>query len=489
MVFADIPFVFYFLPVTLALYYGVFVLAKYGIKKGSLTARNAALLVASLVFYVWGGGWFVIILLFSITTDFVFGWMIDDARDKGNDRKAKLSMITAVVLNIGMLFFYKYANFVTAEVSILSENLGFGATPVSDFILPIGISFFTLQSLSYSIDIYRGRCRHLSSFFDFTLFVVLFPQLIAGPIVRFHELVDQLYHREETVEQFAQGALRFAHGLAKKVIVADSIARISDAVYGLPGGELNFATAWLGVTAFAFQLYFDFSGYSDMAIGLGLMFGFRFPENFNRPYSAISLTDFWRRWHITLSNFIRDYLYIPLGGNRVGPVRKQANLIIIFLAIGVWHGANWTFFWFGLYHGVLIVIENITGQDKVTTEGVSWVWPRRIGTFILILICYPMFNGDTMSQAIDFYQAMFWPTGWSLPAAVQDSITNLNSIILFGALMTIFLPRDFRMGIYLEKAQGLWPTAARVVTVGAALPYAAAVMAAGSFSPFLYFQF
>ncbi|MCB9389439.1 MAG: MBOAT family protein [Acidimicrobiia bacterium] len=489
MVFADIPFVFYFLPITLALYFGAFALTKYGIKKDSLKARNGALLLASLVFYIWGGGWFILILMVSITIDFVFGWMIDDAHQQGNKRRAKTAMLASAVLNLSLLFFFKYANFVTGEVSALSDKLGFGATPVTDFILPIGISFFTLQSLSYSIDVYRGRCRHLTNFFDFTLFVVLFPQLIAGPIVRFHELADQLYHRQESVEMFAQGALRFSHGLAKKVIVADSIARISDAVYDLPGGELNFVTAWLGVLAFAFQLYFDFSGYSDMAIGLGLMFGFRFPENFNRPYSAISLTDFWRRWHITLSNFIRDYLYIPLGGNRVGPVRKQVNLIIIFLAIGIWHGANWTFFWFGLYHGVLIVIENITGQDKVTTEGVSWVWPRRIGTFLLILICYPMFNGHTMSQAIDFYQAMFWPSGTALPAAVEDAMTNLNTLMLFGATLTIFLPRDFRMGIILEKAQGMWPTAARVAVMGGALPYAAAVMAAGSFSPFLYFQF
>ena len=406
MVFSSIEFLFLFLPVVLLAYRVV-----------PARARNGTLLAASLLFYTWGGGAFVLILAASIAIDYCAGWMVDDARERGLPRRRALGIALSVAVNVGLLAYFKYANFFVAQWNDLGDAVGIGTIAWTSVALPIGISFFTFQSMSYTLDVARGRARHLRNPVDFALYVSLFPQLIAGPIVRFHEIADQMRERTTRLEDFAEGALRFSHGLVKKVVVADAVAPIADAAFGLDAADLTTPAAWLGVAAYTIQIYFDFSGYSDMAIGLGRMFGFTFPENFRRPYSALSVTDFWRRWHITLSNWFRDYLYVPLGGNRASAAATYRNLIVVFLLVGFWHGANWTFLAWGVYHGGLLIAERLTGQRPV--RDASWPWLRRAVTLLAVVVGWAIFRADSIWHAA---------ARVSVALAVSASVTALSLI-------------------------------------------------------------
>jgi alginate O-acetyltransferase complex protein AlgI len=476
VVFSSIQFLFYFLPITVALYYLV-----------NRKLRNTVLLIASLVFYTWGGGAFLFILLTVISVNYLAGLMIHAAQQNGRDQWARAALGLAVVANIGLLGFFKYANFAIAQVNAVSEVFGKPAVEWTAVVLPIGISFFTFQSLSYTIDVSRGTAQRLKNPLDFGMFVALFPQLIAGPIVRYHELADQIKNRTVGIDRFAQGVMRFAHGLFKKVVIADSVGAIADAAFGTDPGSLTTAAAWLGVAAYTVQIYFDFSGYSDMAIGLGALFGFQFPENFRRPYSAISVTDFWRRWHMTLSNWFRDYLYIPLGGSRnVSQRRLYFNLWFVFAVTGLWHGANWTFLIWGLYHGALLILERVFHQRPV--DEASHAWVRRGVVLFLVVMGWVIFRADSLTHAYQIYRTMFGSVG-GMSDTVAASLTARNTLVLAVSSLVVLLPRTFVGGVLVADGRGRWAALARAALFLVALPYAAFLVASGSFSPFLYFQF
>ena len=353
MVFSSITFIFFFLPAVLAAYH-----------LAPRRVRNGLLVFASLGFYAWGAGAFVLALLASIATNYVIGAQLERRVDRGETASAKRLLALGVVVNVALLGWFKYANLGVATWNAGLTGAGLPTVPWADVLLPIGISFFTFHSLSYLVDVYRGTARHLVSPLDFALYITFFPQLIAGPIVRFHEIRDQLVQRKETFDAFAAGVYRFGFGLAKKVVIADTVAPIANAAFGVPTDELNTTAALVGVLAYTVQLYFDFSGYSDMALGLALMFGIRFPENFDRPYASRSITEFWRRWHMSLSRWFRDYLYVSLGGNRGSAAATYRNLVIVFLVTGLWHGANWTFVAWGAYHGILLLLERVAGVAR-----------------------------------------------------------------------------------------------------------------------------
>lgn len=477
MVFSSQNFLFFFLPAVLLAYH---VLPR--------RWRNGFLGLASLVFYASGGGVLVALVLISATVDFFTGQMVGRARLGGDDRRIKAGVTISAVANLGLLGYFKYANFFVDQFNAVGSVLGVGSIPWTAVVLPIGISFYTFQSMSYTIDVARGRVEPIRNPIDFVLYVSLFPQLIAGPIVRFHEISDQIRVRRTTVDDFARGVVRFAHGLFKKVVIADAAALVVEPVFSLNGTDLTTTAAWLGVMAYTIQIYFDFSGYSDMAIGLGLMFGFHFPENFRRPYSALSITDFWRRWHITLSNWFRDYLYLPLGGSRGTTASTYRNLTIVFLLTGSWHGASWTFVLWGAYHGALLVGERVSGQRPVGDDAPN-SWPRRAYAFLAVVVGWVLFRSESIAQAGSILKAMFTASGLYLPPEVSTVLTTRVQITLAFALLVVFLPRDFVAGISLASGTGRFASAARVGLMLVGFPYALALVAVGTFSPFIYYQF
>ena len=358
MVFSSLIFLYVFLPAVLLLYY---LMPRRG--------RNAVLLFFSVVFYAWGEPVYVLGIIASVVINFLFGLALDK-------HKSKLLLAVNIIINLGFLGVFKYTGFIIGTIDKI-----FGADIITpEIALPIGISFYTFQALSYTIDVYRGKVAAGKNIIDFGAYITMFPQLIAGPIVRYKTIERELRTRRETLEDFRDGALRFATGLGKKVLIANSVGKIWDAVRLGAEGDLTTATAWLGMISFSLQIYFDFSGYSDMAIGLGRMFGFHFDENFDYPYISGSVTEFWRRWHISLSTWFKEYVYIPLGGNRRGIAKQLRNIIIVWLLTGLWHGAAWSFVVWGLYYGVILIIEKaFLGRllEKI---------PRAIGNIYTILV-------------------------------------------------------------------------------------------------------
>ncbi len=475
MVFSSVQFLFFFLPVVLGAY---FVAPK--------RARNAVLLVASLLFYLWGAGELALLLVFSILLNYGFGLAVGARQDRGDERGARRLVAVDIVANLALLGYFKYANFFVGQLDSLFDAVGVERLQWNAVVLPIGISFFTFHGLSYTVDIARRRCRPLRNLVDFALYMTLFPQLVAGPIVRYHEIQAQFTQRTQTLDDFADGASRFIWGLAKKVVIADAIAEVANGAFALPTGQRSFTAAWLGVLAYTLQIYFDFSGYSDMAIGLARMFGFRFPENFNRPYSSYSITDFWRRWHITLSNWFRDYLYIPLGGN-AGGRRTYVNLLIVFAATGLWHGANWTFLIWGLYHGGLMLVERVRGWRFL--DGAPHPVVSRGVTLLLVAVGWVLFRAPDVHTALDFYRSMLNPFSSVSTDLVTLGLGRRNLVVLVAASAVFFLPRDLVFGRLIEHSRAKWIEPARLALVGLALPYTAVIVISGTFSPFLYFQF
>lgn len=477
MVFSSQDFLFFFLPAVLAAYYLL-----------PRRWRNMVLLLASLAFYAAGGGVLVVLLLISTVVDYSAGRYVSRSVDAGDRGGVRLGVTISVLANLSLLGYFKYANFVVDQVNAIGAQIGLGTIAWSSIVLPIGISFYTFQSMSYTIDVARGRVAAIRNPLDFALYVALFPQLIAGPIVRFHEISDEIVERSSTTDDFSEGVVRFAHGLVKKVIVADAAGLVADSVFGLPTGELTTAAAWLGVAAYTIQIYFDFSGYSDMAIGLGRMFGFHFPENFRRPYSALSITDFWRRWHITLSNWFRDYLYVPLGGSRGTTAGTYRNLATVFLLTGLWHGANWTFVVWGTYHGALLVIERVTGQRPVGDDA-PHSWIRRALTLLTVMVGWVLFRADSLTHAWSILDVMFTPHLGELPAEIAHVLTTRVQLTLVLAALVVLLPRHFVGGISLSQGLGRWAAVGRVGLMLLGFPYALALVSTGTFSPFLYYQF
>lgn len=476
VVFSSVEFLFLFMPLTVGAY---FLLPH--------RLRNAWLLLSSVIFYSWGGAQFLLVLGVSVVADYLLGFLAASGYERDHRPRKRLAVGLSVLVNLGLLGYFKYANFFVDEFGAALGRLGFEQADWAAVALPIGISFFTFQSMSYTIDVARGAARHLRNPLDFAMYVALFPQLIAGPIVRYHEMARDIARRHISRSDFSTGAVRFGHGLAKKVIIADVVGPLADVMFAASAGDLSAAEAWLGVIAYTIQIYFDFSGYSDMAIGLGRMFGFTFPENFNRPYSAVSITDFWRRWHITLSNWFRDYVYLPLGGSRVGTSRTYVNLIFVFLVTGLWHGANWTFVVWGAYHGVLLIGERLTGQRPVGNGPASLTWLRRSYTLMAVMLGWVLFRAPSFTDALQYYRAMI-PVGGFGTIELVETPTRLLILLIAGCLVAL-LPRNFSGSRLISTQSGFGPVVARYASQLLAMPYAAALVLSGTFSPFLYFQF
>ncbi len=461
MVFSTPIFLFLFLPAVLVL--------NYIIPKKYIAAKNVVLLIASLFFYAWGEPKNVLLMLLSIAVNYVCGLLL--GRFDSDEKKRKVVLWASVVFNLGLLFFFKYFNFVTG-----------GIFPAIK--LPIGISFFTFQIMSYTIDVYRRSVEPQKSLLKLALYISLFPQLIAGPIVRYIDVEKQLTYRECTAEKTARGMIRFSMGLAKKVIVSNTVAAICDGIFGSTNTVPAF-TAWVGVICYAIQIYFDFSGYSDMAIGMGHMLGFDFLENFNYPYVSCSVQEFWRRWHISLSSWFRDYLYIPLGGNRRGKVRTYINLIIVFACTGLWHGASFSFIVWGLWHGLFLVIERLgfkKALDKLP-KFIGWIY-----TMLVVLVGWVFFRADTLSAAMKYLGEMFSFSGGVANGMAQ--FDNLSFIITVIAIVLCTPVYQFLKG-KLEKTE-FGKKAAFVIgaVLATGLFILSVIFLTGSgYNPFIYFRF
>lgn len=469
MVFTSHIFIFYFLPIVLLVYY--LLPAK----------RNLFLLSASYAFYAWWDPWYVLLMFLATLINYVCGGVIASSGE--NRHRARLAIAASAVASLGLLGFFKYTVFVEGNINRLLLLFGADALPMLEVILPIGISFYIFQSLSYPIDVYRGVSPPVRSFWDFACFVSLFPQLIAGPIVRYNTIADQLVERTHTLEKFSSGTALFILGFAKKILLADAVAHSADVVFAAEAPCA--ADAWFGVTAYALQIYFDFSGYSDMAIGLGRMFGFEFPRNFDSPYVSQSITEFWRRWHISLSTFLRDYLYIPLGGNRRSRRRTYINLAVVMLLGGLWHGANWTFVCWGGFHGAMLAFERAMGKRSIYAWCPKFV--RIALTFVLVLISWVFFRSETLTEAIGYFGAMFGANG----LAVGSGGSMLLSAELYAPLplaqMTLCAVAAFAPTQAFDWVKRLgWAKAVALVVLFLA---AIATMFTQAFSPFLYFQF
>ncbi|HYA88734.1 MAG TPA: MBOAT family protein [Nitrospirota bacterium] len=450
-------------------------------KKAAL--KNAVLTIFSLIFYAWGGAEFIFLLILSTFSDYVIALLI--MRSSGG--RKRLYVASSIAINLGLLCYFKYANFLILLLDSFISGVGISQVAASSIALPIGISFFTFHRLSYIIDVYRGTRRAFINVLDFFLYVTMFPQLIAGPIVRFHEISDQIKSRTESIHLLYEGVLYFCWGLIKKTVFANSCGEIADAIFNLSPDALDTKTAWLGVSAYTIQIYFDFSAYSDMAIGLAMIFGFRLPENFNRPYSAISLTDFWRRWHMTLTRWFRDYLYIPLGGNKKGALRTYLNLMIVFILCGLWHGAYLPFLIWGLYHGGFLIIERFTGLRNLSTE--RYILSRRVITLLIVMVGWVIFRSNSFSQLSSFISAMFLPKNLPLPFHLIPIINSRNIFFFLLASIVFILPTNLSVTRYLLQNDKPLVILARLALITVGVPYSIALIASGSYNPFIYFRF
>ena len=481
MVFASPIFLFLFLPLTLAAYFAF-----------PRSWRNGVLLVASLVFYAWGEARYLPLILASVAFNWTLGRAIGGAADPWSRKRW---LIVAVAGNLAALALFKYANFAAANLNALAPVLAITPLAMAAIPLPLGISFFTFHAISYVVDVYKRNAEPSRSMPRFALYILLFPQLIAGPIIRWRDIAGQLGTREQRIADFAWGARRFVLGLGKKVLIANTLGRTADAVFGLPSAELTTPLAWLGLACYTLQIYFDFSGYSDMAIGLMRMFGFRILENFNYPYIARSVREFWRRWHISLSNWFRDYLYIPLGGNQRGERRAYANLVIVFLLCGLWHGASWPFVLWGAWHGAFLVLER-AGLDRVLRRtGPLARLTSHLYALFAVMGGWVLFRCDTLTHAIDYFLAL---AGVAHGNAAQHPLAQVaDPLVAFTLVIGVVFatPLARRIGAWRDSIAAS-PGLAATAVLGADIAWlagvgalASAFLAAGTYNPFIYFRF
>ena len=484
MLFTEPTFLFLFLPVLLAL---LFAPALFGRTRHAGYA-NGLLLAASVVFYAKGGGAFTWLMLGSIAFNYRMAIAIDRARAVRG--RAERLLTCAVGANLVVLGLFKYANFLSDNVNTLFLALGAHPLVVPRILLPIGISFFTFHAISYVVDVYRRDASAQKSPVHAALYLLLFPQLIAGPIIRYRQIADQLASRRISLEDFGIGARRFIIGLGKKVLVANVVASTADRIFAMPAAEMTAGHAWLAIVCYTIQIYFDFSGYSDMAIGLGRMFGFRFPENFLWPYISESIQEFWRRWHITLSSWFRDYVYIPLGGSRVSPGRTYINLWCIFFLCGLWHGASWNFIVWGLFHGTFLVLERI-GLAEIMSHLRPTV--RHVYTMAVVMVGWVLFRADTLAAAVAFLKVMTGLTtpeptplspGWYL---TPELILALTAGVI-GSMPIAPVIEKWRESLRAPAAAAVLDVAAGVA-LSVVLAFSVIQCAAGSYNPFIYFRF
>jgi alginate O-acetyltransferase complex protein AlgI len=490
VVFSSYLFLFYFLPIALLLYHAA-----------PRRLKHFVLTVLSYLFYGWANPLFLALLAASTLIDFLAGLAIERARggppdpeaahaaSRGNPARreepamARAALVVSICSNLSLLGFFKYFNFGVENLNALAAATGLEALQLDTAFrvtLPLGISFYTFQSMSYAIDVYRRRSAAIRNVIDFACFVSMFPQLVAGPIIRFNEVADQLRSRTHTMTKFARGVAFLSVGLAKKVLLANPCGKIADLAF--EAGSLTVLDAWYGVTAYAFQIYFDFSGYSDMAIGLGLMLGFVFPKNFDSPYRARSITDFWRRWHISLSTWLRDYLYVPLGGNRKGSVRTYINLMIVMLLGGLWHGASWNFAIWGGIHGGVLALERLRGGSMLPSRVPA---PLRVtATFVVVLIGWVFFRAVDLPSAVDYLATM---------AGAGEG--NESAVLVSGVVyQPYYLVTFLAAGLVVWTCPQTWDwsrtlTPAKAATSLAAFAAAAAMLTTQAYNPFIYFIF
>ena len=471
MVFSSNIFLFFFLPVFLAAY---FITPR--------KFRNYTLLLFSLIFYAYGAPDFVFLLVGEcIVNYFIVRGM---AKTEKTGTKKWLCALS-VIMALGLLLYFKYANFFMENLNAILGWMHHEPVGWMKVALPIGISFFTFQSITYTIDVYRGTTPPSNKLTDYVLYIMMFPQLIAGPIVNYNSVAAQLVERTSTMEDRVVGFYRFVIGLGKKVLIANTLAAYADQVFAMNYGDLATGTAWIGILSYTFQIYFDFSGYSDMAIGLGKMMGFKFPENFNDPYTSRSVTEFWKRWHMTLGNFIMNYLYIPLGGNRKGKGRMYLNLWLCFLLSGLWHGASWTFVLWGAFHGLFICADKLFLKDLLKKAG---KWPAVILTFFVVNMGWVLFRVDTASDAGGFYQALFsFKSGMTQPGDILFWFTFALAVVF--SFLTLFKGgQKLQDAIFADHySKGLsWTMFALCLVL---LILSAGSLCVSDFNPFIYFRF
>ena len=470
MLFSSITFLFIFLPLTLLLYYLV-----------PFRMKNYVMLAASLIFYAWGEPVYIILMILSIILNYFCGQDIYEKRD--NARAMKMSLIFGVVMNLLILGFFKYYGLLMDTINaILPIDI-----PYRVLALPIGISIYTFQAMSYLIDVYRKEVKPQENVLYFALYISMFPQLIAGPIVRYIDIEEQLKERSINSTKFGEGAMYFIRGLAKKVVLANTFGSVYEQVAAMQMGSFSTLTAWVGAIAYAFQIYFDFGGYSDMAIGLGKMFGFEFLPNFNYPYIAKSITDFWRRWHISLSTWFREYVYIPLGGNRCTPSRHILNLLIVWMLTGLWHGAQWNFMFWGLYYGVIFILEKYLWGSKIEKLPAA---VQHIYAFVLVLFGWVFFFSPTLGYACQYLKVMFGIGAKGIFDKQGFFMIFTNWLLIVIAILAS-APRGYKL---LKKITGCWQSE-EVRTIVTCAVYIAmfllciAFLVTETYNPFLYFRF
>lgn len=474
MVFSSISFIFYFLPLFFLVYY-----------LADKRFKNIVILAGSILFYSFGAPRFIFVILGTTVVDFYVVRYMSAMSSKAG-RKALLCL--SLSINLGLLFYFKYSNFFVDNVNTVFQHMGVKTLTWTKLLLPIGISFYTFETLTYVVDVYRGVHKPLKNFWDYQLYIILFPKLIAGPIIRYHDFAGQIYdHTEyETQENKLRGLYRFFLGLGKKVMIANVLGASADAIFNLPHDQLGTTTAWMGALSYTFQIYFDFSGYSDMAIGLGQMMGFRFPENFNNPYTSVSITDFWRRWHITLGTWMRNYLYIPLGGNRVNSKwRLYFNLWLVFLASGLWHGAAWGFIIWGAYHGFFLVIERLFLGKWLARMGRAAV----VYTFPVVMVGWVFFRVEYFHASLGYLHRMFM---WYKDTGAWHMDREYLSILMLAVFFSFFTlsawGRKVQQRIFFTDYSIRLHIAMATVTL-LLLAICAGRITVSTFNPFIYFRF
>lgn len=475
MVFSSVIFLVYFLPAFLLLYF--------------ITPRklkNLVLLISSILFYAWGAPKFIFVILGTTTLDFYLVKLMYNAPD---EKKKKLFLILSLCLNVGLLFYFKYCNFFIDNLNAILNACGVTSISWTKIILPIGISFYTFESITYVVDCYRRIHKPLDNFWQYQLYIILFPKLIAGPIIRYHEIHDQIADRSvnDTIDNKLTGFYRFCLGLGKKVLIANVMAYKADEIFSMPAETLSTPLAWIGMLAYTFQIYFDFSGYSDMAIGIGKMIGFKFPENFDNPYTSKSITEFWRRWHITLGNWMKNYLYIPLGGNRVeSKFKLYFNLWLVFILSGFWHGAAWTFIIWGIYHGMWLVLERVFLNKFYLKIGSL---ASTLICFLLVAIGWVFFRAEKTRDALLFIKKLF-VFDFNLPPHFLD-----REFLFYGALAILFsFFASFRIGQNIQKKvyfsnYGITGNIIATFLAITLFTISLASITSSGFNPFIYFRF
>lgn len=470
MIFSSIFFIFAFLPVVLAVYYLV-----------PFKAKNLVLLLASLIFYAWGEPVYVILMILSIAINYVSGLELESFMLAGEMRKAKVACIVTAVINFAILGFYKYYGFV---IENLNAILPFDI-PYKELALPIGISFYTFQTMSYVIDVYRGKVKAQHNPVTFGAYVSMFPQLIAGPIVRYSDVEKQLQKRSMSREKFGEGVMWFLQGLGKKVLLANNMGAFYESIVALDVSQTSVLTAWIGCFAYTMQIYFDFGGYSDMAIGLGKMLGFDFIKNFDYPYISKSITEFWRRWHISLSSWFKEYVYIPLGGNRGGTAKAIRNLMIVWALTGLWHGAAWNFIFWGIYYGIILCIE------KYILKGGLERLPgflQHIYTMFLVMLGWVLFFAPSLSRALSYWGTMFGVGGCGF--ADITGVYYLRSSLLLGIIAAVLsTPVIYRRFSKMLRSEKRYKQVICVAVYAGIFLISTAYLVNATYNPFLYFRF